>query len=116
MKTQLLSLSQGELKELLVGLGEPQFRAKQIYEWLLRGAQSFDDMLNIPKTLREKLAKVSEGTLRSQRLKRATDLMELAQKISLNQQKKKQTRKHLKRKENKMARTIGTASYDLSSI
>ena len=35
-----------------------------------------------------KLAKVSEGTLRSQRLKRATDLMELAQKISLNQQKK----------------------------
>lgn len=35
-----------------------------------------------------KLAKVSEGTLRSQRLKRATDLMELAQKISMNQQKK----------------------------
>ena len=35
-----------------------------------------------------KLAKASEGTLRSQRLKRATDLMELAQKISLNQQKK----------------------------
>lgn len=34
-----------------------------------------------------KLAKVSKGTLRSQRLKRATDLMELAQKISLNQQK-----------------------------
>ncbi len=60
MKTQLLSLSQGELKELLAGLGEPQFRAKQIYEWLLRGAQSFDDMLNIPKTLREKLAAVSD--------------------------------------------------------
>ena len=35
-----------------------------------------------------KLAKVSEGKLRSQRLKRATDLMELAQKISMNQQKK----------------------------
>lgn len=35
-----------------------------------------------------KLAKVSEGKLRSQRLKRATDLMDLAQKISMNQQKK----------------------------
>ena len=35
-----------------------------------------------------KLAKVSEGKLRSQRLKRATDLMDLAQKISLNQQRK----------------------------
>lgn len=35
-----------------------------------------------------KLAKVSEGRLRNQRLKRATELMELAQKIAVNQQKK----------------------------
>lgn len=37
-------------------LGEPKFRAKQIYEWLFkRGANSFEDMDNLPKTLRAKL-------------------------------------------------------------
>lgn len=59
MKTQLISLDFEELKQLISELGEPKFRAKQIYEWICRGAECFDDMLNVPKTLREKLAEVS---------------------------------------------------------
>ncbi|MBQ9736858.1 MAG: 23S rRNA (adenine(2503)-C(2))-methyltransferase RlmN [Clostridia bacterium] len=59
MKTQLISLEFEELEQLISELGEPKFRAKQIYEWICRGAECFDDMLNVPKTLRGKLAEVS---------------------------------------------------------
>lgn len=45
-----------ELKEYLSELGEPVFRAKQIFSWIHKGASEFDDMKNIPKALREKLA------------------------------------------------------------
>ncbi|WP_169941662.1 23S rRNA (adenine(2503)-C(2))-methyltransferase RlmN [Campylobacter sp. RM15925] len=35
----------------------PKFRAKQIYEWIYKkNANSFDEMLNLPKTMREQLA------------------------------------------------------------
>lgn len=54
----LADMSVLELKEYLTGLGEPAFRAKQIFSWIHKGASSFDDMKNIPKSLREKL---SEG-------------------------------------------------------
>ncbi len=59
MKTQLINLSYNELQEFISQIGEPKFRAKQIYEWICRGALEFDDMLNLPKTLREKLSEVS---------------------------------------------------------
>jgi len=36
-------------------LGEPKYRAKQIFGWLGRGAASFDEMTNLPAALREKL-------------------------------------------------------------
>ena len=44
-----------ELEHILQELGEPKFRAKQIFSWIAKGAESFDDMTNIGKTLREKL-------------------------------------------------------------
>jgi 23S rRNA (adenine2503-C2)-methyltransferase len=45
-----------ELETLMKELGEPKFRAKQVYEWLWqKHAASIDDMSNLPKTLREKL-------------------------------------------------------------
>ena len=44
-----------ELSAFLKELGEPPFRAKQIFSWLSRGAASFDEMTNLPKALREKL-------------------------------------------------------------
>ncbi len=36
-------------------LGEPKYRAKQVYKWLNRGVGSFEEMSDIPKSLREKL-------------------------------------------------------------
>ncbi len=55
MKTELISLSFEELEQLILDMGLPKFRAKQIYEWIYKGAQSFDDMLNIPKSLKVQL-------------------------------------------------------------
>jgi len=46
-----------ELKAQVIGLGEPAFRAKQVYEWLWKkNAQAFSEMANIGKSLQEKLA------------------------------------------------------------
>lgn len=44
-----------ELGAWLKELGQPSFRAKQIFQWLHRGVTSFDEMTNLPKTLRENL-------------------------------------------------------------
>ncbi len=35
---------------------KPAFRAKQVYEWIAKGVESFDQMTNIDKATREKLA------------------------------------------------------------
>ena len=45
-----------ELQALLKELGEPAFRAKQVYQWLHRGVRTYDEMTNIPQPLRQKLA------------------------------------------------------------
>ncbi len=57
---ELASSTVLELKTILSDLNEPEFRAKQIMEWLARGARP-DEMLNIPKTLREKLKAIPYG-------------------------------------------------------
>ncbi|MBE7030387.1 MAG: 23S rRNA (adenine(2503)-C(2))-methyltransferase RlmN [Ruminococcaceae bacterium] len=48
-----------ELEEFLTKMGEPRFRAKQIFSWLGRGVTSFDEMTNLSKALREKLEQIS---------------------------------------------------------
>ena len=46
-----------ELEGVIVTLGEPKYRAKQIYEWMWQKfAADINDMSNIPKALRDKLA------------------------------------------------------------
>jgi len=56
-KLDIRKLAKDEIKELLTSWGEPAFRVKQIYEWLwLKGATSFDEMTNLSKSLRQKLA------------------------------------------------------------
>ena len=45
----------GELSDLLKSMGEPKFRALQLFKWLQSGVNSFDEMTNIPKSTREKL-------------------------------------------------------------
>ena len=49
------SMTQQEITELLRSLGEPAFRGKQLFAWLQKGAESFDEMTNLSKPLREKL-------------------------------------------------------------
>ncbi len=44
-----------ELSSFLSDMGEPKFRAKQIFSWLQSGVEEFDEMTNIPKSLRERL-------------------------------------------------------------
>ncbi|HJH62022.1 MAG TPA: 23S rRNA (adenine(2503)-C(2))-methyltransferase RlmN [Firmicutes bacterium] len=51
----LKSMTQAELAAFLQELGEPKFRAKQVFSWLHKGVTSFDQMGNVPKALREKL-------------------------------------------------------------
>lgn len=46
-----------EMEKLLTDMGYPGFRAKQVFQWIYRGAQSFEDMNNIPKALRLAMAR-----------------------------------------------------------
>jgi 23S rRNA (adenine2503-C2)-methyltransferase len=49
-----------ELESFVEGLGEPSYRAKQIAEWVFaRGARTFDEMTNLPKSLRERLSEIA---------------------------------------------------------
>ena len=53
--TDLKSLNRVELEQFFQELGEPKFRAKQVFQWLWHGVESFDEMTNLSKALREKL-------------------------------------------------------------
>ena len=45
-----------ELRGEFAELGEPAFRAGQVYSWIHRGARSFEEMTNLSKALRLRLA------------------------------------------------------------
>lgn len=49
------SMTPEELAAWLKELGEPAFRAKQIFKWLYRGVTSFDEMTDLSKALRQRL-------------------------------------------------------------
>jgi 23S rRNA (adenine2503-C2)-methyltransferase len=56
-KTDIRSLTFDKLVQSLTDIGEKPFRAKQIFEWLhAKGVESFDEMTNISKPLRDKLS------------------------------------------------------------
>lgn len=55
--TDLRSLTYDRLCEEIASLGEPAFRAKQIYSWLHEKlVRDYSEMTNLPASLREKLA------------------------------------------------------------
>lgn len=56
----LLGYTLSELTEYLGTMGEKPFRAKQLYGWLHKGA-GFDEMRNLPGTLRERLKESDEA-------------------------------------------------------
>lgn len=59
-RASLLEFSQAELAEYLIALGEPRFRARQVWEWIYkRYAGSFGEMNNLPAALRAHLAEAA---------------------------------------------------------
>lgn len=55
-KKNIRHLSQDEIAEEFKILGEPAFRAKQLWQWIWeKNVSSFEEMSNLPKALREKI-------------------------------------------------------------
>ena len=54
-KIDIKSLLPEELAAALAEMGEKGFRAKQVFAWLGRGVESFDEMTDLSKALRAKL-------------------------------------------------------------
>ena len=60
-KTNLLGMPKAKLEAFFDSLGEKRFRATQVLQWIhQRGADDFDQMTNMSKSLREKLKLVAE--------------------------------------------------------
>jgi 23S rRNA (adenine2503-C2)-methyltransferase len=51
----LKSCTLPELQTLFKEMGEPAFRAKQVYQWLHRGVRTYSEMTNLSQGLRQKL-------------------------------------------------------------
>ncbi len=64
------SMTKEELKTFLSSLGEPSYRASQVFRWLHKErAVSFDEMTDLPKSLREKLKESAAiTTLQAERI------------------------------------------------
>ena len=56
LKDNIKNLNLEELKTIVENLGEKKYRAEQIFNWIYKeNVTSFDDMVNLPLTLRDKL-------------------------------------------------------------
>ena len=55
MSKNLKSMTLPEIAAVLKELGQPAFRAKQLFSWLHKGVRSFDEMTNLPQSLRQAL-------------------------------------------------------------
>ena len=60
MKPVLFDFTDNELEKFVVDMGQPRFRAKQIRDWLNRGAPDFESMKNLPENLRKQLDVVAQ--------------------------------------------------------
>ncbi len=59
-KTDIKNLAPCELESFISGLGEKPYRARQILRWLYHyGVSSFEEMSNLPLTLRHQLEEIS---------------------------------------------------------
>ncbi len=56
MNQHIKSMTMEEMARVLKTLGQPAFRAKQVYSWLHKGVRSYEEMTNLPKALRDSLA------------------------------------------------------------
>ena len=55
MKPVLFDFTDSQLADFITSMGQPKFRAKQIRDWLNRGAPDFQVMKNLPVALRDQL-------------------------------------------------------------
>ena len=55
MMNHLKSMTAAEIGQVLKELGQPAFRAKQVFSWLHKGVKSYEQMSNLPKALRDTL-------------------------------------------------------------
>ena len=55
--TDIKSMNLEQMTAFFKQLGEPAFRAKQVFCWLHKGARSFDEMTNLSKSLRQTLTR-----------------------------------------------------------
>ena len=70
----LASVDLKHLEERVAELGEPAYRARQVWEWTARGAPGYDAMTNVPQALREALdADVPFSTLSPETEQRSRD-------------------------------------------
>ncbi len=70
-------MDRARMREVLCGdLGQPAYRVEQVYRWVFqRGARSFDEMTDLPKTLREALVEggYTVGRVEVGRLRESVD-------------------------------------------
>ena len=60
-KINLLGMTRSQMEEFFVSIGEKKFRAAQVIKWIHQlGVDNFDEMSNVSKALRAKLAEVAE--------------------------------------------------------
>lgn len=63
-KAHLTGLLPAELEDLVHEMGEPRYRARQIFKGLHeRRLNSFDEMTDLPKAIREKLSEIAEPSV-----------------------------------------------------
>ncbi len=56
MSRNIKSMTIPEIGAILKDMGQPAFRGKQVYTWLHKGVRSYEEMTNLPRDLRERLA------------------------------------------------------------
>ena len=56
--TDIKSMTERQLADFFKNMGQPAFRAKQVFTWLHRGVRSFDEMTDLSKPLRARLAEM----------------------------------------------------------
>ncbi len=61
-KPDIMSMSIAELEDFVKSCGEPAFRAKQLFKWM-HAAATLDEMTNLSKKLREKIAECADYRL-----------------------------------------------------
>ena len=54
-KRNFVGLDLNDLNYIIRNLNQPNYRAKQLFQWIYKGIYNIDEMQNIPKNIREKI-------------------------------------------------------------